>query len=99
MDVTIRSMRQRALSVHLLQAFYLKPYFIDGCNGCGYDTPSRNDACQLAICECDSAAAKCFAKHEYIENFRNYPQANVNNQDNGLSLQHHVDFHVSQKVN
>ena len=26
-------------------------------------------------------------------------KANVNNQDSGLSLQHHVDFHVSQKVN
>ncbi|KAJ7390289.1 Phospholipase A2, major isoenzyme [Desmophyllum pertusum] len=50
---------------------YLKPYFIEGCNGCA----SKNDACQLAICECDSAAAKCFAKHEYNENFRNYPQS------------------------
>ncbi|KAJ7390287.1 Phospholipase A2, major isoenzyme [Desmophyllum pertusum] len=50
---------------------YLKPYFIEGFNGCG----SWNNACQLAICKCDSAAAKCFAKHEYNENFRNYPQS------------------------
>jgi len=45
---------------------YLKGYKREGCSGCA----SSNDACQMAICKCDSVAAKCFAKCKYNSEYK-----------------------------
>ena len=36
---------------------------------------SSNDACELAICTCDSVAAKCFARNWFNPAYEDYPQS------------------------
>ncbi|XP_020624243.1 neutral phospholipase A2 3-like [Orbicella faveolata] len=50
---------------------YTKSYDMEGCTGCA----SSNDKCQLAICNCDSVAAQCFARNKLNPAYEDYPQS------------------------
>ena len=36
---------------------------------------SSSDDCELAICECDSVAAQCFARNKLNPEYEDYPQS------------------------
>ncbi|CAH3146910.1 unnamed protein product, partial [Pocillopora meandrina] len=50
---------------------YIDVYRRVGCSGCA-SRPSNN-ACELAICKCDSAAAKCLGKNTFDSRYKYYP--------------------------
>lgn len=51
-------------------AVYWKVYARDDtCTGCA----DQAGTCERAICDCDGAAATCFAQHEWNEEHYNYP--------------------------
>lgn len=49
---------------------YTDWYNRSGCTGCA----SSNGYCAKFICECDGAAARCFANSTFNPNYENYPQ-------------------------
>ncbi|XP_027048972.1 phospholipase A2 A2-hormotoxin-Apt1a-like [Pocillopora damicornis] len=50
---------------------YYEFYSQVGCSGCA-SRPSNN-ACELAICKCDSVAARCFVRNTFNSQYEDYP--------------------------
>ncbi|XP_031552199.1 acidic phospholipase A2 natratoxin-like [Actinia tenebrosa] len=50
---------------------YLDSYWHKNCSECD---ASKNTACEQALCECDSRAAKCFKNSKWDQQYDDYPQ-------------------------
>ncbi|XP_048578556.1 phospholipase A2 A2-actitoxin-Cgg2a [Nematostella vectensis] len=51
---------------------YIHLYYRTGCTGCD---KAKNSKCGQMLCECDAAAAKCFAANKIDKKYEDYPQS------------------------